>query len=183
MRKTLAELADDIWQWQCETFGDRMTVSGALNKLRDEVDEAAAAWRNLQEMHRLDWSLVAVPEAVHACSEPIHEELADCFFMLVQIGGLTTGDDEGCGLAFWAWQERPSDSFEVCIGRLKAHALWSDQWAGLLLAKAAWLDACASISALDSMPAAIAAKLAKNKARTWAEPAADGTISHVKGVG
>ena len=175
--KTLAELADEIWAWQQTTFGDAMTVQGAVNKLRDECDEVVREYRNL-----LAWrdSRRRLPEMLREARVRVREELADCFFMLVQLDGLTS-DDGGC-LLFQFEEAREVEPFEVCMGRLKAHALWADQWNGLIFAKAAWMDACTVLDAAAEMPAAIQAKLAKNKARTWAKPAADWTISHVKEV-
>ncbi len=173
----LAELAREIWAWQVDTFGDGCTVHGAVAKIRDECAEVLA-------VPRLPNMLPLMRKAQR------REELADVFFMLVQMtgAGATLGMfTEGCRLA--ASLPLCDSSLPWALGGIVAacsiyygtHMLPHTSPTGAGAALRGWLDACNANSDLPHMSAAIRAKLAENKTRRWAKPAEDGTISHVKG--
>lgn len=169
----LAQLAREIWAWQQATFGDGCTVHGAVAKIRDECAEVLEC-----EEHLAKWKAVR-----HAGRR---EELADVFFMLVQMTGAAGSAHVSPGHPS-IQKYRADSALAYSLGRVdgSAHAfLRAHEWgstASSHAATAAWLDACAANDDLPHMPAAIRAKLEENRARTWAKPAADGTISHVKG--
>ena len=203
----LAELAREIWAWQVDTFGDAMTVEGAVAKIRDECAEVLHAERAVDFVRRQQWGSRLMLSA--ALTEPIatrREELADVFFMLVQLDGagnpsrrMMPGLSDGIGHLHEQGRHRAeclagllgetaslsAAAYQVWLtgdeGRFRSVVL-RNLWCEFLeCAVIAWGDACNANSDLPHMSAAIRAKLAENKTRRWAKPAEDGTISHVKG--
>lgn len=189
----LAQLAREIWGWQVETFDGLMTVEGAVAKIRDECAEVLEC--ETAVMVSIDTPGTVSPSDVRMARGALmadlmpprgdeirrREELADVFFMLVQLGGLLSYDDDALDALCYVCEPPeivPPPAFS--LGRVDAHSLSAD-WGGLMLAMGSWADACAGFGDLPHMPAAIRDKLTKNKARKWAKPAEDGTISHIKG--
>ena len=167
----LAQLAREIWAWQQATFGGLMTVEGALAKIRDECAEAIIA------------------PSVGAR----REEFADVFFMLAQLVGITGGDPAAALDALFTGCDAVKSAMHCLFGETPARLLGvivaesfsmakgpcSHHRAGALAMP--WTALCIVTGDIEHMPAAIRAKLEENRARTWAKPAADGTISHIKG--
>lgn len=185
----LAQLAREIWAWQSETFGDGCTVHGAVAKIRDECAEVLAAQAEIEHRRHQSWGSQLMFRAIIAPYVTARrEELADVFFMLVQMTG-AAGSSHIDPTRSHILKHCIGTPLAYSLGRVDAasHAFLEGMTWGRVdtqaqhSAVAAWLDACSANNDLPHMPAAIRKKLAVNKARTWAKPAEDGTISHVKG--
>ena len=161
----LAQLAREIWPWQQATFGDGCTVHGAMAKVRVECAEAESAWERCM-LTKLNWR--ANERAIQA----LLEEMADIYFMLVQLAGAA---DIALPSPRLTVDGRP---LRAAMMRIADCALPLRSAIGAALDW--WWAACKWTECTGEIAAAIRAKLAKNKARTWGKPAADGTISHVK---
>ena len=170
----LREIAAQIWGWQVAQFGDALTLDGALNKLRDEVGEAIAAGE----------ARPAPGEAFAPYDASRRAELADAFIMLVQAAGMLEALPALMRQCVHTQPDIKTAPYADSLRMVHALAVTAKQLhlrdRSIGAAVFGWAGACKAHGDLVHMPAAIRRKMEVNKARAWGQPAADGTISHVK---